>query len=148
MASTFARQLRQTPTEAELRLWSRLRGKQLDGFRFRRQHPIGPYVADFFCPEAKLIVEVDGGQHAEDSPTRTDWIESQGYRVVRLWNNEALANTDGALTVILDALHAQMFPPGVSAQHSDGGTIPPTRRPKRRRPPPQGGRRLEEGAGE
>ena len=66
-----ARKLRLTPRDAEIRLWSRLRGKQLAGFRFRRQHPLGPYVVDFFCAEAKLIVEVDGGQHADDGEART-----------------------------------------------------------------------------
>jgi very-short-patch-repair endonuclease len=66
----LARRLRLTPTDAEIRLWSRLRRKQLEGFRFRRQHPLGPYVVDFFCAEAKLIVEVDGGQHADDNDTR------------------------------------------------------------------------------
>ncbi len=110
MVSPIARRLRQTPTEAEIRLWSRLRRKQLDGFRFRRQQPIGPYVVDFFCPEAALIVEVDGGQHAwsetEDS-ARTRWLEARGYRVVRFWNNDVLGNTDGVLLSIRDALHGQ-----------------------------------------
>src|SRR5260221_9844620 len=66
----LARKLRLTPTDAEIRLWSRLRRKQLKGFRFRRQHPFGPYVVDFFCAEAKLIVEVDGGQHADEGEAR------------------------------------------------------------------------------
>jgi very-short-patch-repair endonuclease len=79
----LARRLRLTPTDAEIRLWSRLRRRQLQGFRFRRQHPLGPYVVDFFCAAAKLVIEVDGGQHAEDSAIRTRWIEAQGYRVVR-----------------------------------------------------------------
>src|SRR5579883_2859889 len=65
MASPIARKLRKSPTDAEIRLWSRLRRKQIEGFRFRRQQPIGRYIVDFFCPEAKLIIEVDGGQHAE-----------------------------------------------------------------------------------
>ncbi len=102
----LARKLRLTPTDAEIRLWSRLRRKQLEGFRFRRQHPLGPYVVDFFCPEAKLVVEVDGGQHADDGETRTRWIEAQGYRLIRFWNNDVLANTEGVLSTILDALHA------------------------------------------
>ena len=72
--------LRRTPTDAEIRLWSWLRRKQLEGFRFRRQHPLGPYVVDFFCAAAKLIVEVDGGQHADDGDARTDWLEARGYR--------------------------------------------------------------------
>jgi very-short-patch-repair endonuclease len=106
----LARQLRRTPTDAEIRLWSRLRRQQLEGFRFRRQHPIGPYVVDFFCAEAKLIVEVDGGQHADDSATRTRWLEARGYRVIRFWNNEVLANTEGVLITILDALRADPPP--------------------------------------
>jgi ATP-dependent helicase HrpA/adenine-specific DNA-methyltransferase len=104
MASTFARALRQNPTDAESRLWRHLRGKQMEGIRFRRQQPIGPYIVDFFCAEARLIVEVDGGQHAEDSDTRTRWLEARGYRVIRFWNNDVLSNTEGVLTMILRAL--------------------------------------------
>jgi very-short-patch-repair endonuclease len=104
-----ARRLRKEATEAEIRLWSRLRKKQLDGFRFRRQQPIGPYVVDFYCPEARLIIELDGGQHAEreaEDAARTAWLEAQGYRVVRFWNNDTLSNTEGVLTMILTALRA------------------------------------------
>jgi len=106
MASPLARKLRSTPTDAEIRLWSRLRRKQLAGFRFRRQHPLGPYVVDFFCAAAKLIVEVDGGQHANDGDARTRWLEARGYRVIRFWNNEVLANTEGVLCAILGTLRA------------------------------------------
>ncbi|MGO8921237.1 MAG: endonuclease domain-containing protein [Stellaceae bacterium] len=108
MASQLARRLRTTPTDAEIRLWSRLRRKLLEGFRFRRQHPMGPYVVDFFCPDAKLIVEVDGGQHAESASdvVRTSWLEARGYRVIRFWNNDVLGNTEGVLLSILDALRA------------------------------------------
>jgi len=107
MPSHFARKLRKEATEAEVRLWSRLRRKQPDGFRFRRQQPIGPYVVDFFCPEARLIVEVDGGQHADREPydaARTEWLERSGYRVIRFWNYDALANTESVLLTIMDAL--------------------------------------------
>ncbi len=104
MASKSARSLRLTPTDAEIRLWSRLRRKQLEGFRFRRQQPIGKYVVDFFCPDAKLIVEVDGGQHADESRARTNWLEARGYRIIRFWNNDVLANTDGVLQEILTVL--------------------------------------------
>jgi very-short-patch-repair endonuclease len=106
MASPLARALRRTPTNAETRLWARLRRKQLDGCRFRRQHPLGPNVVDFFCAEAKLIIEVDGGQHAQDTDTRTRWLEGRGYRVLRFWNNDVLANPEGVLLVILEALRA------------------------------------------
>ena len=102
----LARKLRLTPTDAEIRLWSRLRRNQLGGFRLRRRHPLGPYVVDFFCAEARLIVEVDGGQHVDDGEARTRWLKARGYRVIRFWNNDVLANTDGVLRMILDALRA------------------------------------------
>jgi len=73
---------------------------------------MGPYVVDFFCPEAKLIVEVDGGQHADDAERdalRTRWLETRGYRVIRFWNNEVLANAEGVLRTILGMLRA--YPP-------------------------------------
>lgn len=125
MASPIARRLRASLTDAELRLWSRLRRRQLDEFRFRRQHPIGRYVVDFFCPEAKLIIEVDGGQHAEESSVRADWLRDRGYRLLRFWNNDVLGNTDGVVEEILRALRAEPPHPGTLA---------------RSRPPPQGGR--------
>jgi very-short-patch-repair endonuclease len=108
MASRFARKLRKVATDAEIRLWSRLRKKQLDGFRFRRQQPMGPFVVDFFCPQASLIIEVDGGQHSDNErdDSRTRWLEARGYRVVRFWNNEVLSNTEGVLLAILEALRA------------------------------------------
>jgi very-short-patch-repair endonuclease len=113
MTTERARQLRQKPTDAELRLWKHLRAKQLDGLRFRRQHPIGTYIVDFFCAEAKLIIEVDGGQHAAPESRddiRTAWLESRGYRVLRFWNNDVLTNTEGVLTAIADVLH-EIRPP-------------------------------------
>jgi very-short-patch-repair endonuclease len=106
----LARRLRLAPTDAEMRLWSRLRRRQLGGFRFRRQHPLGPYVVDFFCATARLVVEVDGGQHSDDGAARTLWIEAQRYRIVRFWNNDVLANTEGVLRTILDALRAAPHP--------------------------------------
>jgi very-short-patch-repair endonuclease len=100
MPSIFARQLRADATDAEIRLGAKLRRKQLDGFRFRRQQPMGRYIVDFFCPEAGLIVEVDGGQHADESPARAAWLKSRGYCVMRFWNNEVLANTEGVVETI------------------------------------------------
>ena len=81
----------------------------MSGYRFRRQVPIGPYIVDFLCPSAKLIVEVDGGQHAENADAdaqRTQRLESEGYRVMRVWNTDALANPDGAVEAILLALRS------------------------------------------
>lgn len=101
-----ARKLRSEPTEAEKRLWSHLRGDQL-GARFTRQFPIGDYVADFACRRLRLAIELDGGQHADNArdAERTREIEAHGYRVIRFWNNEVLANTDGVLTAILEELN-------------------------------------------
>jgi very-short-patch-repair endonuclease len=107
MASPRARELRKGSTDAERRLWSHLRLKQLDSFRFRRQQPIGVYIVDFFCPEASLIIEIDGGQHdanAARDAVRTRWLEAEGYRVIRFWNNDVLANTEGVLLAIREAL--------------------------------------------
>ncbi|WP_374385124.1 endonuclease domain-containing protein [Dongia sp.] len=94
-------------TEAGKNLWRLLRRKQFAGFRFRRQAPIGPYVVDFFCPAAKLIIELDGGQHAdriEHDQRRTDYLTRAGYRVLRVWNNELNENEQGVLTIIGQAL--------------------------------------------
>jgi len=107
--SQLARALRTNATDAERRLWRHLRQRQIDGFRFRRQQPIGPYFVDFFCPEAKLILELDGGQHtmreAADE-ARTEWLEARGYRVLRFWNNDVLQNSEGVLVRIGQALRA------------------------------------------
>ena len=106
MANERARRLRTRPTEAERKLWSVLRSRQLDGFRFRRQAPIGRFIVDFVCLERKLVVEADGGQHAESlaDDARTAWLESQGFRVIRFWNNDVLANIDGVADTIRRAL--------------------------------------------
>lgn len=99
----IARRLRAEMTDAERLLWSRLRGEKL-GCRFTKQFPLGPYVADFACRRAKLIVEVDGGQHdraAKTDAVRTRVIEDHGYTVVRYWNSDVMDNLDGVLTDIL-----------------------------------------------
>jgi very-short-patch-repair endonuclease len=104
-----ARGLRSAMTDAEERLWTRLRGDQMAGHRFRRQVPIGPYVVDFACREARLAIEVDGSQHAAASledDQRTAWLTSRGYRVLRFWNNQVLTETDAVLESIRTALDA------------------------------------------
>jgi len=103
----MARKLRRQRTDAELRLWSRLRSRQLGGYKFVEQFPIGPHVADFACRAAKLVVELDGGQHSErreEDADRTRTIESFGYVVIRFWNSDVLTNTDGVLETILQEL--------------------------------------------
>ena len=107
MASRHARSLRANQTDAETRLWTGLRDRRLAGAKFRRQAASGPYIADFACFAARLIVELDGGQHAQDADAdaaRTAWLEGQGFRVLRFWNNDVLANTEGVLERILEAL--------------------------------------------
>jgi very-short-patch-repair endonuclease len=103
-----ARRLRRDMTDAERKLWETVRAGRLPGLSFRRQVPIGRYIADFFCPEHKLILEVDGGQHAEMAAAgrdaeRTAWLEANGYRVLRFWNHEVLENPEGVVTTILAA---------------------------------------------
>ncbi|MAF96631.1 MAG: DNA (cytosine-5-)-methyltransferase [Rhodospirillaceae bacterium] len=108
MASRNARRMRKNPTEAEHRLWGFLRGKQIGGFRFRRQAPIGPFIADFVCFSAKLVIELDGGHHAlqaDEDEARSRWLEAQGFRVLRFWNNDVLGNADGVAETIRGALH-------------------------------------------
>ena len=103
MSTERARNLRKNATDAENRLWSRLRRNQLNGHHFRRQVPIGPYVADFVCAPKKLIVEVDGGQHADrkaSDEARTRYLEDEGFCVLRFWNNDVLSNTDGVVETI------------------------------------------------
>ncbi|MDO5640507.1 MAG: endonuclease domain-containing protein [Neisseria sp.] len=98
-----ARALRTNPTEAEQRLWQQLRGKQLHGIKFRRQHNIGRYIVDFVNLERKLVIELDGGQHAEQldyDHQRTAYLESQGFRVLRFWNHEVLQQTIEVLAEI------------------------------------------------
>jgi very-short-patch-repair endonuclease len=98
--------LRREMTDVERKLWSALRSRQLNSAKFRRQQPIGPFVADFVCLEHRLIVEADGGQHAESvsDARRTAFLQNNGYRVLRFWNTEILSNLDGVTQVIAAAL--------------------------------------------
>jgi very-short-patch-repair endonuclease len=96
--------MRSAMTEAELKLWNELRAHRLMGLAFRRQMPVGGYIADFACPEHKLIVEVDGSQHAENETydlARTAYLEGQGWQVVRFWNDDVLHDVDNVCTHIL-----------------------------------------------
>jgi very-short-patch-repair endonuclease len=100
-------------TIAEHKLWTLIRRRQPLGYRFRRQHPIGPYIADFVCLEVKLIIEVDGSQHAEElnaykDRDRTLWLASQGFRVLRFWNGDVLAHRKNVVDVIERALSSPL----------------------------------------
>ena len=104
-----ARALRANSTDAEKSLWQRLRSRQIGGYKFRRQHPVGSYFADFACVEAQLIIELDGGQHVlphnqSHDLTRTRALTDAGFQVLRFWNNDVLTPTEAVLQLILDAL--------------------------------------------
>ena len=109
MPSQQARALRVTMTDAERRLWACLRGRRLVGYKFRREHPLGRYILDFACIEHRLAIEADGGQHSESvaDERRTAWLERQGWRALRFWNNEILTNSEGVQETILQALGEQ-----------------------------------------
>ena len=107
----FARAMRKTMTESEFRLWNCLRNRGLDGHKFRRQVPIGAYIADFYCSERRLIVEVDGGHHFDEAglaadARRTRWLESDGHRILRFSNLDVLTNIDGVCAQIMDTAAA------------------------------------------
>ncbi|PPT47065.1 endonuclease domain-containing protein [Xanthomonas arboricola] len=98
---THARVLRTEMTDAERKLWRCLRGNQLHGLKFRRQHPVPPYIADFCCVEVSLIVELDGSQHQTSSDrARTHWLQSKGWKVLRFWNNDVLLSLDAVVEAI------------------------------------------------
>ena len=109
MTTAIARRLRREMTDAERRLWARLRNRQL-GVKFRRQMPINRFVADFGCEQAKVVIELDGGQHAiavRQDRERTVAVEAAGYLVLRFWNTDVLENTDGVLAEIARTLSAR-----------------------------------------
>jgi very-short-patch-repair endonuclease len=107
----LSRNLRKNQTDAESRLWRHLRGKNLEGLRFRRQHPIGRYIVDFVCLEKRLVLEIDGGQHGEEAGQikdneRDHWLRTEGYQVLRFWNNDVLTNLEG----VMDMIRANVLP--------------------------------------
>ncbi len=116
----LARNLRRSSTEAEKRVWAHVRNRQLYGLKFKRQAPVCGFIADFLCESAKLIVEVDGGQHAlnaEQDLDRTKVLESAGFHVVRFWNNDVMSNIEGVLSEIAKTAgvappHPNPLPPG------------------------------------
>ncbi|WP_297733538.1 DUF559 domain-containing protein [uncultured Maricaulis sp.] len=115
----LARSMRKAQTPAEARLWSRLRNRNLLGVKFRRQVPIGPYIADFASREARVIVEADGGQHGEtesQDAERTAFLEHRGYQVLRFWNHAILADIDSVMEVIGETVHYAVHPKNPDAR--------------------------------
>jgi very-short-patch-repair endonuclease len=107
MEKNRARELRKSQTDAEKMLWNHLRLRQMGDYKFRRQQPIGKYIVDFVCLEKRLIIEVDGGQHAEQGPydaNRDSWLTSQGYRILRFWNNQIFNELDAVKETIFKVL--------------------------------------------
>ena len=111
-----SKKLRRNSTEAEKRLWGRLRSKQMCGLKFRRQQQIGNYIADFVCFEKGVIVELDGGQHATDlehDKQREDWLKAEGFIVVRFWNTDVFENIEG----VWDAIRNRLLTPSLGPSH-------------------------------
>jgi very-short-patch-repair endonuclease len=121
-----AQRLRREMTDAERNLWSVLRNRQVDGAKFRRQQPIGPFIVDFVCQDRRLIIEADGGQHAGNArdARRDAFLTSKSYRVLRFWNNDILRNIDGVAESIAAALSiphpAQAAPESPSPSRGEG----------------------------
>jgi very-short-patch-repair endonuclease len=121
----FARELRRRQTDAEQSLWHHLRNRTLMGCKFRRQHPIGAYIVDFICLEAALVIELDGGQHQEPSDAaRTSFLQREGYRVLRFWNNDTLMQTDSVLALVHEALVAAGCPHPNPSPAGGRGALP------------------------
>ena len=124
MANERARTLRKTMSDGERKLWRALRAKQVEGLRFRRQHPIGKYIVDFVCLERRLVVEVDGGHHMEDEQIAHDarrdrWLNAEGYRVMRVPNAEVFSNIAGVVDTIWAALQETPSVRGARHPHQE-----------------------------
>jgi very-short-patch-repair endonuclease len=117
-----ARELRREMTLAERKLWQVLKERRLAGHRFRRQHPLGPYISDFACLEAGIVIEVDGGQHQgnEEDRRRDRYMHNIGFKLLRFWNNDVLANLEGVCTVIAQALAERCPHPSLPPQAGEG----------------------------
>jgi very-short-patch-repair endonuclease len=129
--TNISRRLRRNATMAEQRLWTRVRSRSLCGMKFVRQEPIGPYIVDLVCREQRLIIEVDGGQHADSQrdAVRDQWLCDHRYRVLRFWNNDVIRNIDGVLETIASALQAEgapSFSPRLRGEGRGEGAFPQT----------------------
>ncbi len=118
-----ARTMRFEPTDAERKLWRLLRSRQLAAWKFRRQEPLGPYILDFVCYAANLVIEVDGSQHGENASdaVRDAWLSSKGFSIARYWNNDVLQNPDGVALDILMRLECGLSSPLVGEDDSAEG---------------------------
>jgi very-short-patch-repair endonuclease len=139
-----ARRLRAKATDTEILLWKRLRTIETAGTHFRRQVPIGPYVADFVCMAARVVIELDGSQHATGphqirDKRRTRWFESEGYRVIRFWNNDLSNNIDGVLDTVYEALYGSRDAETRPLKHKRHRRHHPTPARSARRPSPSRG---------
>jgi very-short-patch-repair endonuclease len=124
---TKAKALRTNQTEAEARLWYHLRAHRFMGLKFKRQKPVGRYIADFVCWERRLIVELDGGQHAEQAAydrQRDAWLRSEGYTVLRFWNNDVMQQLEGVLEQIRCAVESFSLAPLPQVAEGSGSTLP------------------------
>ncbi|TDT56814.1 very-short-patch-repair endonuclease [Enterobacter sp. AG5470] len=120
---THARALRKALTPQERQLWRQLRSRRFACYKFRRQHPIGPWIVDFACCEARLVIELDGGQHEEQrgyDNRRTRWLEAEGWKLLRFWNNELARNEEGMMMRILDVLQVLLPSPRPSPWKGEG----------------------------
>ena len=127
MNNSRARELRKNPTECEQALWRHLRMRQLGGYKFRRQQPIGQYIVDFVSFEGRVIIELDDGQHSQQmdyDSKRTAWLEARGYRVLRFWNNQVLKEIEAVKAIVSKVLEDEVNTPHLN-------------------PPPQRGRRYD-----
>ena len=112
---SFSRMLRARSTDAEIALWRRLRARQILGAKFRRQAPIGRYIVDFVSFDVRIVIELDGGQHAlapqhQRDVVRDRWLEEQRFLILRFWNSDVLSNMDGVLSKILDTVRQRSSP--------------------------------------
>jgi very-short-patch-repair endonuclease len=122
---SLARRLRSCQTDAEIRLWYLLRSRRFCANKFRRQHPIGPFIVDFVCIAHRLIIEVDGGQHQDQAAAdraRDSLLRTKGFRVLRFWNNDVLSNTRAVLETIAQCLDAPALTPGPSPADAGEGS--------------------------
>jgi very-short-patch-repair endonuclease len=114
-------------TDAATKIWQRLRAHRFQGLSFRRQFPVGPFIADFVCLEARLVIEIDGGQHASDEAAydarRDAWLRAEGFRILRFWNNDVLNNFSGVLERVAEALR-EPLPPSLTLPRKGGGNPP------------------------